>query len=277
MTTTAGLDRDRHGPWALIAGGSEGVGEAFARRLAASGFNLVLAARKLEPLQALAEDLRQTNDIAVRTLALDLCSPDRLARLRAATDDIEIGLFVYNAGSGTPVGNTNPTQAIGDFLDRPLGDAQAMIALNDAALVDLTHHFGAAMRARRRGGIIITGSTACHAGTPRTLVYSASKAFQFAFAEGLWYELHPHGVDVLGLILGAVRTPNIERTGMDSQSYAGAAEPADIVREAFAHLGAGPVHHACGTGDFAQQLRSLPRTDAVSRAAQGIDAYFPPP
>lgn len=275
--TVAALDRTRYGPWALIAGGSEGVGEAFARRLAEAGFNLVLTARKPGPLQGLAEDLRSAYAIAVRTLALDLCSPDRLAQLRTATDDIEVGLVIYNAGSGTPAGNTNPTQAIGDFLDRPLADAQAMIALNDAALVELAHHFGAAMRARRRGGIIITGSIACHAGTPRTLVYSASKAFQFAFAEGLWHELRPHGVDVLGLILGAVRTPNIERTGLDSQSYAGAAEPADIVEEAFAQLGAAPVHHACGTGDFAQALRSLPRAEAVSRAAQGIDAYFPRP
>jgi short-subunit dehydrogenase len=277
MTAAGALDRNRYGPWALIAGGSEGVGEAFARRLAAAGFNLVLAARKPEPLQALATDLSAQNDVAARTLALDLSAADRLAPIRAATDDIEVGLLIYNAGSGTPAGNTNPTQAIGDFLDRPLADAQAMIALNDAALVDLVHHFAAGMRARGRGGIVITGSTACHAGTPRTLVYSASKAFQFAFAEGLWYELRPHGVDVLGLILGAVRTPNIERTGMDSRSYAGAAEPADIVEEALARLGRGPIHHACGVGDFAQQLRALPRAEAAARAAQGIDAYFPRP
>jgi short-subunit dehydrogenase len=273
--TGQGFDPAQYGRWALIAGGSEGVGESFARRLASEGLDLVLAARKPGPLETLAQALRQDHAVQVRTVALDLCAPDVLAQVRAATDDIEIGLLIYNAGSGTTAGNTNPNQAIGDFLDRPIGDARDMIALNTQGLVELAHHFGARMRARRRGGVVMVGSTACHAGTARTLVYSAAKSFQFAFAEGLWRELLPYNVHVLGLILGAVRTPNIERTGMDSASYSGAAEPDDIVREAFENLGAGPIHHACGTGDYANQLRALPRAEAALRAAEGIDAYFP--
>jgi short-subunit dehydrogenase len=144
-----------------------------------------------------------------------------------------------------------------------------------SAVTALCHHFGAAMRARGRGGVIMVGSTAAHAGTPRTLVYSASKSFQFAFAEGLWYELRPHGVHVLGLILGAVKTPNLERTGVDVSAFGGGAEPEDVVTEAFEHLAHGPIHHACGTADSAWSLRTLPRAEAVTRVAQGIDAAYP--
>jgi short-subunit dehydrogenase len=269
------LDRAQYGPWAFIAGGSEGVGESFARRLAEAGINLVLAARRAQPLQALADDLRRRHGVEVRTVAVDLCAPDLVSQVRAATDDVEVGFLVYNAGSGNPIDNIDPERPLGDFLDRPLSDARSMISLNVAGLTELAHHFAGPMRARRRGGIIIVGSTACHAGTAHTLVYSASKSFQFAFAEGLWYELRPHNVQVLGLILGAVRTPNVERTGMDMASYTGAAEPDAVVEEAFEQLGVGPIRHAGGTGEFAQVLRSLPRDEAATRAAQGIEAYFP--
>jgi short-subunit dehydrogenase len=270
------MDRAQYGPWALIAGGSEGVGEAFARRLAAGGINLVLAARRQEPLQALAEALKRDHGVEVRTLALDLTAADLADKARAATEDIEVGLLVCNAGSGNPAGNLDPLKPIGGFLDRPLSDAQAMMALNISAMTQLTHHFGQAMRARGRGGIIIVGSTAAHAGTPRTLVYSAAKSFQFAFAEGLWYELRPHNVHVLGLILGAVKTPNLERTGVDVSAFGGGAEPEDVAAEAFERLAHGPVHHACGTDEGAWTLRRMPRAEAVSRVAEGIDAAYPP-
>ena len=271
------MDRTRYGPWAFIAGGSEGVGEAFARRLAASGVNLVLTARKPEPLQALAGALARDHGVQVRTLALDLAGADVLSRARAATDDIEVGLLIYNAGSGNPAGNTDPNRPIGGFLDRPLADAEAMTALNVSAMTALCHHFAPAMRARGRGGVIIVGSTACNAGTPRTLVYSAAKSFQFTFAEGLWYELKPHKVHVLGLMLGATRTPNIERTGTDLAAFGGGAEPDDVVNEAFENLGRGPICYAGGTAEFAQALRAMPRDEAVTRVAQGIDAAYPAP
>ena len=269
------MDRAQYGPWAFIAGGSEGVGESFARRLAGAGINLVLAARRPEPLQALADDLRNRHGVEVRTVAVDLCAADLAAQVKAATDGLEVGLLIYNAGSGNPIGNVDPERPIGDFLDRPISDTRSMISLNIAGLTELARHFGGPMRERRRGGIIIVGSTACHAGTAHTLVYSAVKSFQFAFAEGLWYELRPYNVQVLGLILGAVRTPNVERTGMDMATYHGAAEPEDVVTEAFEHLGAGPVHHAGGTGEFAQQMRAMPRDEAATRAALGIETYFP--
>lgn len=92
------MDVRRYGPWALIVGGSEGVGAAFARKLAAAGFKLVLVARKEAPLQALADELR-TRGGEVRIVSADLSQPDALARVRTATDDVEVGLLIYNAGA----------------------------------------------------------------------------------------------------------------------------------------------------------------------------------
>src|SRR5690348_16639220 len=101
----------RYGPWALIAGGSEGVGASFARRFAAEGINLVLVARKPEPLEAAKTALQAEFGIEVRTQALDLTALDAFDQIRASTDDLEIGMLVYNAGTD------NKSK---DFLDRSI-------------------------------------------------------------------------------------------------------------------------------------------------------------
>lgn len=97
------MDLNKYGPWALVIGGSEGVGAAFARKLAADGFKLVLVARKPGPLEALAEELR-AEDAEVRVLSADLAQPEVLDQVRAVTDDIEVGLLIYNAGANNTRG-----------------------------------------------------------------------------------------------------------------------------------------------------------------------------
>src|SRR5262245_41144483 len=98
------MDLAKYGPWALITGGSEGVGAALARKLAADGFNLVLVARKPAPLEELATELR-AGGAEVRILSADLSQPDVLDKVRAVTDDIEVGLLIYNAGANNTRGN----------------------------------------------------------------------------------------------------------------------------------------------------------------------------
>src|SRR3954453_19804677 len=98
------MDLNKYGPWALVIGGSEGVGAAFARQLAADGFKLVLVARKPGPLEELAAELRGKG-AEVRVLSADLSKSDVLDRVRTVTDDIEIGLLVYNAGANNTRGN----------------------------------------------------------------------------------------------------------------------------------------------------------------------------
>ena len=91
-------DLKKYGPWALITGGSEGVGAAAARQLAADGFKLVLVARKPGPLEDLKAEL-EASGAEVRIKSVDLAADDALAQVRAITDDIEVGLLFYNAGA----------------------------------------------------------------------------------------------------------------------------------------------------------------------------------
>jgi short-subunit dehydrogenase len=260
------MDATRYGPWCLIAGGSEGVGAAFAHKLAASGINLVLVARKPEPLAEVADEIRRTSRITVRTLPLDLSANDAVDRIKAETADIEIGLLIYNAGAESRLAN---------FVERDQADATNMIARNITVPTILAHHFGAGMKARGRGGIILVGAVGGYAGGPGMAMYAASKAFDYILAEGLWYELKPHGVDVLGLILGATDTPALARIGMrtDTPGFV-AADAAEVAQEGLDHLGQGPIRHTGGTEATAQHLRAMPRAEAVTLIAQSSKAMM---
>ena len=94
------IDPQYYGPWAVIAGGSEGVGAGFADELSKIGINLVLIARKPGPLEETAAKAR-ANGVEVRTLALDLLVPDALDQIKAVTDDVEVGLLIFNAGANS--------------------------------------------------------------------------------------------------------------------------------------------------------------------------------
>ena len=199
------MDLKKYGPWALVIGGSEGVGESFARKLAAEGFKLVLVARRLAPLNALAEDLR-AGGAEVRVLSVDMGRPEALAQTRAATDDIEVGLLVYNAGAA---------RGMGAFLDKAADEHLALINLNCTNQAAFSHHYGNLMRGRGRGGIILVGSTGSFMGVPGLIGYSGVKAFSRVFTEGLWAECEDAGVDVLHLCLGFLATPGAIRAGAD--------------------------------------------------------------
>ena len=131
---------DKYGPWALIAGGSEGVGESFARQLAVTGINLVLLARRELPLSALAGSIRSEHRVEVRTLSVDLTDADLLDQVKLVTQDIDIGLLIYNAGS---------TIAYNRFPDWDREDLDFMINLNCRAPVHLAHHFSRGMYLQR--------------------------------------------------------------------------------------------------------------------------------
>src|SRR3546814_14066374 len=92
---------EKYGPWAVIAGGSEGVGAAFADQLAAAGLNLVLLARKPGPLEETAEAVRRTHGVEVRTLSVDLTEPGVTKQIAELPEDGELGLLVVNAGANT--------------------------------------------------------------------------------------------------------------------------------------------------------------------------------
>ncbi len=224
----------QYGPWALIAGGSEGIGLAFAQQLAQAGINLMLLARRTEPLAAARRVLEQRYDVEVRTHAIDLTQPTLEAQVEALIDGREIGLMIYNAGA---------VHGAAEFLDESLARKQELIALNCTGPVVLAHALAQGMRKRGRGGIILVSSMSGLTGGAYVANYAASKAFDIVLAEGLWAELYPHGVDVLSLIAGATDTPAMRASGIDFTSTT--AMTADqVAREGLENLAEGPVHVA---------------------------------
>jgi uncharacterized protein len=244
----------KYGSWAVVAGGSEGVGAEFARQLATAGINLVLIARKPGPLAETADSCRAFG-VEVRTLAVDLVSADAVDQIADATSDIEVGLLIYNAGANTC------SEA---FLDGQLSDFARVIDLNIGTMLALVQHFGRPMRERRRGGILMVGSMAGYLGSVRHTVYGGVKAFGRVFAESLWLELREYDVDVLELVLGVTRTPAMERVGLNFDVPGmRVAEPADVAREGLEQLPHGPVHIAGGNGDDVARRNDPDRAKVV--------------
>jgi uncharacterized protein len=229
----------KYGPWALVAGASDGVGAAFAAGLAERGVNVVLLARRQATLDQVAAEINSRAPVETRTLAIDLTEAGAASAIAAATGDLEIGFLVYCAGADP---NFKP------FLANPVEAAEAMVQRNCMVPMQLCHHYAPAMVERGSGGIVIFGSGAGLAGCTNMVAYGASKAFDMVFAEALWAELHDTGVDVLGLILGKTDTPALRQLehsrgqiSSPDDVPAGAAAVEDVIAEAFENLTNGPT------------------------------------
>jgi short-subunit dehydrogenase len=230
------ITKDRHGPWAVLIGGSEGIGEALAERLAAIGINLVLVARKPEPLAATAEKAR-VGGAQVRTLSHDASAEDLLERIRELTDDVEVGLLVHNVGGG----------GSGRVFDRPLEDVLRSANVNCVNFTKLVHHFGKPMAARGAGGIIAFSSMAGNVGSAYMASYSGGKAYVQLFCEALWAELAGSGVDVLCMPIGSADTPARQRSGVKNNDLFPVARPEVVAEQALREIGNGPVQVPAGS------------------------------
>lgn len=251
-------DLATYGPWAVIAGGSEGVGAEMAHQLADHGLSLVLVARKPGPLEETAAAVR-ARGVQVRTVAADLTDPSAIGAIVAATEDVEVGLLIYNAGANS-YGRA--------FTQGELDGFRAVIDLNITAMLALTHHYARPMKERGRGGILLVGSLAGYVGTSTEGIYGGVKAFGRIFAEGLWAELREHGVDVLELVLGVTRTPAMERAGLNFDVPGmHVSETADVAREGLAALPHGPVHVVSGN----EGLVAMRSTEDRARLVAGTE------
>lgn len=198
MTDAQGTFAGKYGPWAIVAGGSQGLGAAFAQEIAARGVNLVLIARRAGPLEETAAALRSRHGVQVRTVSVDLSSPGFLEVVEQAVRGLEIGLLVCDAAHSHT----------GRFLDSDLATCLSILDTNCRAPLALTRTFGGRMAERGRGGILVMSSLSAFWGSPYVAVYGATKAFLVNLGEALWRELGDRGVDVTVCTAGPVLTPN---------------------------------------------------------------------
>ena len=231
--------RAKYGPWAVIAGASDGTGAEYARQLAAAGINLLLVSRRQEVLDKLAAELHADHNIETRTLALDLYAEDAPDRVFAAARDLEVGMYVSNAGAD---------KDFRPMLDRSLDEMLALIRFNVINVTKASYYFLQPMRKRGRGGAVIMSSVSgLVGGQPGSGLYSATKAFELVFAESLWAELRGDNVDVIGIAAPPMATPTaveiLGAVGMAKpEILAGLYRPDDVVSSVLSMLGKEPSH-----------------------------------
>jgi uncharacterized protein len=255
-SSTGAAMETRFGSWAVIAGGSEGVGASLAERLAAHGTNLALVARRAEPLERTARLLRERHGAEVRTLALDLTDPLAADRIDELCDGCEVDTLVYNAGAA---------HGVAPLLDQSVERALHLVRLNCLTLTQLVYRHAERMRTRRRGGnILLLGSGAGTSGSAGIAVYAAAKAFVHSLAEGLWYEFRPHDIRVLCLILGLTKTPAMDRAGLRANAEFPAEDPDVVADTALAQLANGPIQVMPAIQPFLDAMGRMSRIERVS-------------
>lgn len=227
---------DQYGPWAVIAGASEGTGAAFARQIAAAGIKPVLIGRRANALRELAAEIQSEFGRESLAIAVDLTAADAFDRISVAVGEREIGLFVANAGA-----DLNGSE----FLDAEVDAWVRLIELNVVTPLKLCHHFGRGMRQRGRGGIVLLGTGVSYGGMKSLAAYSGAKSFLLSFGESLWSELRPHGVHVLNLMLGRTDTPAFRRAlaAKGLPLPAGLANAAEVAQAGLDRLPFGPVYN----------------------------------
>jgi uncharacterized protein len=221
--------KETYGPYALVAGGSDGLGAAFAEAIARRGLNLILLARQEDRLNETADRLRQSYGVDVVAVAADVADYDNV-NARIGDLKVSIGLLVYNAAYA-PIGLFEDTTA--DQLIRAT-------EVNVRAPLLLAKLLSAPMIERRRGGIVLMSSLAGSQGSPNIATYAATKSFNAILAEGLWKELKPHGVDVLACMAGAILTPGYSQAE-SAKPAPGTLKAEQVAEQTLNALGKGPI------------------------------------
>jgi short-subunit dehydrogenase len=207
-----------HQGTALVTGASSGIGAIYADRLARSGYDLILVARRADKLRALAEDITSRTGRSVETVSADLTDPAGLAKVETLLKtDASITMLVNNAG----VGATAP------LLQSPIGDMDRMITLNVNVLTHLAYAAAPAFVNRGKGTIINIASVVALAPELLNGVYGGTKAYVLAFSQSLQHELADKGVRVQAVLPGATATDFWELSGMPVQHL-----PTEIVMRA---------------------------------------------
>ncbi len=247
---------------ALITGASSGIGETFAKELAARNTNLVLVARSQDKLNQLAQQLQEQFQVQTDVIVQDLTEPraGKTVYEAIAQKGLTIDLLVNNAGFGD----------YGPFVERDLQKQLQMIHLNVTTLVELTHLFLPGMKQRGSGGIINVASIAGYQPLPYMSIYAATKAFVLHFTEALWAENKDSGVNILVLCPGPTKSNFFEVADFPNSFAGGGTEYAsteEVVKDALKALEKN--QSSVVTGGFGNQLvvnisRFFPRETIVS-------------
>ncbi|HXL80303.1 MAG TPA: SDR family oxidoreductase [Pyrinomonadaceae bacterium] len=253
---------------ALITGASSGIGEVFARKLAARGRNVLLVARSEGKLITLCNELGRSNSIRAQYVALDLSLPESPGRLfkEAEKRGLSIDLLVNNAGFGS----------FGDFSKADLARELNMIDLNVEALVELTYLFLKPMRERKQGAIINVASTAAFQAVPYMATYAATKAFVLSFSEALWEENRGFGVKVMALCPGVTETNFFEAARGEKPPARAAQTPEEVVETALRGLARGKSHIISGWANRAmmEAERLAPRSLVTRMAGRMLRGHY---
>ncbi|GAB4115444.1 MAG: SDR family oxidoreductase [Roseiflexaceae bacterium] len=198
------------GKTALVTGASSGIGAAFAQDLAKRGMNLILVARSVDKLNALAQELSQRYQVQAVVLPADLGQVGAAEKLLADVEQRGLGvdLLINNAGFATH----------GAFEQIELQRDRQQVMVNVTALVDLTHAFMPQL-IERRGAVINVASTVAFQPVPYMAVYGATKAFVISLTTALAEEYRSRGVRFLALCPGATATGFFEVAGSDTMAF----------------------------------------------------------
>ena len=245
---------ETYGPYALVAGGSLGLGAAFAEVLAQRGLNLVLLARQEDRLNATAARLREDYGVEVVAIPADVADFGSV-KARLAALDLPIGLLVYDAAYAP----------IGSFEDTSEDQLVRATEVNVRGPLLLAKLLSAPMIERGRGGIVLMSSLAGSQGSPNIAAYAATKSFNAILAEGLWHELRPRGVDVLACLAGAILTPGYQQAE-SAKPAPGTLEAKQVAEQTVNALGKGPIVIPGATNKIARFVltRLLSRRAAIA-------------
>lgn len=255
---------DRYGPWALVTGAAQGLGEAFCRQIAASGLNLVMVDKNQVGLKQSADRIQKKFSVEIRCVALDLAEEDFLDRLIPEIESLPIHLLINNAG----------LSYIGPFLSQDRDFLLTQLHVNTRAVLVLTHYFAEAMVAKQRGGIVILSSGAAEMPSAFNASYSATKAFDLNLAESLWGELKSEGVDVLGFMPVMTDTGGLSAQGYQAKQKL--MDPDVAAKEALTFLGKRPSILAGRSNRWLHQglFKLIPKPLRIKLVGQQIQQMF---
>lgn len=244
--------------WAVVTGASGGLGEAYARELASQGSNVILVARSVDKMEAIAKEIEERHGRETMILSCDLSDPAERATLVAKLDTLEIHTLVNNAGFAS-------MGVLGELdRDRVVNEVE----LNVVALTQLTHAVLPRMVAERRGAIINVASTAAFQPIPQMATYAATKSFVLSFTSALWGEMEGTGVRVVCICPGPTETSFFENAG-NGEMMKIRRRPEQVVATTFAALRSGKPYAVDGLGNnvLSKMARFVPTALLVKAAA----------